>query len=61
MQRRGLAKAVLTRGLELMKEAGMQRAVVRTGSDNAAAIAAYTSVGFEITDHLLNYRKERKS
>jgi ribosomal protein S18 acetylase RimI-like enzyme len=60
MQRRGLAKAVLSRGLELMSEAGMSRAVVRTGHDNPAAIAAYSSVGFEITDRLLNYRKQRE-
>jgi mycothiol synthase len=59
MQRRGLARAVLTRGLELMKQAGMQLAVVRTGADNPAAIAAYRSVGFEVRDHLLNYRKPR--
>jgi ribosomal protein S18 acetylase RimI-like enzyme len=61
MQRRGLAKAVLTRGLELMVEAGMHRAVVRTGLDNPAAIGAYASVGFEITDHLLRYRKQRNA
>lgn len=60
MQRRGLAKAVLTRGLELMQEAGMLRAVVRTGFDNPAAIGAYSSVGFEITDRLLSYRKQRE-
>jgi ribosomal protein S18 acetylase RimI-like enzyme len=59
LHRRGLAKAVLTRGLELMQRAGMRQAVVRTGTDNAAAIAAYSSVGFETTDHLLRYRKER--
>jgi ribosomal protein S18 acetylase RimI-like enzyme len=59
LHRRGLAKAVLTRGLELMQEAGMRRAVVRTRFDNAAAIAAYASVGFETTDRLLHYRNKR--
>jgi ribosomal protein S18 acetylase RimI-like enzyme len=38
----------------------MQRAVVRTGASNVAAIAAYESVGFEITDRLMNYRKARR-
>ena len=59
LHRRGLAKAVLTRGLVLMKQAGMEKAVVRTGFANAAAIAAYSSVGFEISDRLMNYRKRR--
>ena len=59
MQRLGLAKSVLRRGLELMREAGMQQAVVRTGFDNTAAIAAYASVGFEVADRLLKFRKIR--
>jgi hypothetical protein len=42
-----------------MKQAGMEKAVVRTGFANAAAIAAYSSVGFEISDRLMNYRKRR--
>ena len=58
--RRGLGKAVLLRGLELMKAAGMRRAIVRTGASNVAAIAAYESVGFEVTDRLMNYRKARR-
>lgn len=61
LQRRGLAKAVLSRGLERMREAGMQQAVVRTGFDNPAAIAAYQSVGFGVTDHLVTYQKARGS
>ncbi|MGI9432225.1 MAG: GNAT family N-acetyltransferase, partial [Myxococcota bacterium] len=59
LHRRGLGKAVLTRGLRHMVDAGMQQAVVRTSFDNAAAIAAYTSVGFEVTDRLVRYRRER--
>ncbi len=55
-RRRGLARAVVSQGLALMKAAGMKQAVVRTGIDNAAAIATYRSVGFEITDRLLSYR-----
>lgn len=60
MHRRGLAKAALTRGLQLMQQAGMQQAIVRTALDNPAAIAAYASVGFEVTDHLRSYRKARE-
>ena len=60
-QRRGLSKAVLTRGLKEMRDNGMSQAVVRTGIDNQAAIAAYESVGFETTDHLIRFRKERSS
>ena len=59
VQRRGLAKAVLTHCLELMRDAGMRHAVVRTDLENTAAVAAYRSVGFEVTDRLLNYRKHR--
>ena len=58
-RRTGLAKVVLTKGLEAMQNAGMTQAIVRTGRDNAAAIAAYESVGFATTDLLLRFRKER--
>ena len=58
-RRRGLSRAIMTQGLTEMREAGMTQAVVRTGYDNTAAIAAYKSVGFETTDHLVRYRKRR--
>ncbi len=58
-QRKGLSKIVLTRGLAEMHDNGMRLAVVRTDFDNHAAIAAYESVGFKITDHLIRFRKER--
>jgi len=60
MQGRGLSKVVLTRGLQEMQQRGMNQAVVRTGFDNSAAIAAYRSVGFEVSDHLVRYRRERQ-
>ncbi|NOX30678.1 MAG: hypothetical protein GXP35_11640 [Actinobacteria bacterium] len=56
---RGLAKAVLLRGLHEMQSAGMRHATVRTGIDNAAAIASYESVGFNTVDHLIRFRKQR--
>lgn len=58
-QRKGLSRAVLVRGLQEMRDLGMTRAVVRTGVDNGAAIAAYEAVGFETSDHLVRYRKHR--
>jgi GNAT superfamily N-acetyltransferase len=58
-QRQGLAKAVMSRGLQEMVAAGMHTAVVRTGHDNAAAIAAYESMGFVVQDRLLGFRKNR--
>jgi len=58
-QRQGLGKSVLTRGLQEMRDNSMTRAVVRTGIDNAAAIATYESVGFETTDLLIRFREPR--
>lgn len=58
-QRRGLSAAVLQRGLIEMKSAGMTTAIVRTGVDNTAAIAAYESVGFEIVDHRISLHRQR--
>jgi GNAT superfamily N-acetyltransferase len=46
-QRMGLGKAVMREGLRRMRAAGMTRAIVGTGADNAAAIALYRSIGFE--------------
>jgi len=58
-QRKGLSKVVIGRGLNEMRNQGMNQAIVRTGVDNGAAIAAYASMGFETTDHLIRFRKER--
>lgn len=55
----GLSKVVLARGLAEMRDNGMRQAIVRTGIDNAAAVAAYESVGFVVTDHLVRFRKTR--
>jgi len=60
-RRRGLAKAVLLRGLHEMQNAGMRQAIVRTGIDNTAAIASYESVGFGTVDHLIRFRKLRST
>lgn len=56
-QRRGLSKLVLLHGLSRLREAGMQSAVVRTGTDNLAAIQTYRSVGFTVVDQLYSYSR----
>lgn len=61
VQRTGLSKAVMTQALGEMRAAGMTQAVVRTGIDNLGAIAAYQSVGFEVTDRLVRLGKRRES
>jgi ribosomal protein S18 acetylase RimI-like enzyme len=57
-QRRGLAKAMLLTGLHWLKGAGMETAVIRTGVENSAAIAAYESIGFRTVDRLWLYEKQ---
>ena len=49
-RRRGWASAVLREGCRRLREAGMERAIVRTPVDNEAAIALYRSIGF-VDDH----------
>lgn len=58
-QQQGLASAVMRHGLGEMRSAGMTRAIVRTGVDNAPALAAYESVGFKITDYRIRFRWKR--
>lgn len=54
-QRRGLARAALLRGLHIMRGRGMTTAIVQTNADNAPAIAAYQSVGFEMVNRRVEY------
>lgn len=55
-QRKGLARAVLLRGLRLMRERGMDTAIVYTNTTNVAASALYRSVGFEIRNRFDVYK-----
>jgi ribosomal protein S18 acetylase RimI-like enzyme len=50
-ERRGFGSAVLREGFRRLARAGMRRAIVRTGVDNAPAIGLYRSVGFA-DDHV---------
>jgi ribosomal protein S18 acetylase RimI-like enzyme len=51
VHRQGYGSAVLREGMRRLAAAGMRRAIVRTGSDNAPAIGLYRSVGFR-DDHV---------
>ncbi len=61
MQRRGLGRAVMTRGLAKMRERAMETAIVGTNAQNKPAIALYQSVGFEITNTVTSYERRSPS
>lgn len=56
-QRRGLGKAVMAEGLRRMKAAGMTRAVLGFDPNNRAALALYTSLGFQTACTFALYTK----
>jgi ribosomal protein S18 acetylase RimI-like enzyme len=56
-QGRGLGKAVMAEGMRRMKAAGMNRAVVGFDPNNAAALALYTSMGFQASCYFVMARK----
>jgi len=47
-QRRGLARALLAQGMQLLKARGMQVAALGTSSENTAMLAAAQAAGFQI-------------
>ncbi|CAG0936676.1 hypothetical protein TFLX_05559 [Thermoflexales bacterium] len=47
-QKQGLARALLLTGLQLLRERGMQEAVLGTSSENTAMQAAARSAGFQL-------------
>jgi GNAT superfamily N-acetyltransferase len=56
-ERQGFGSAVMREGCRRFAEAGLERALVRTGVDNAPAIGLYRSVGF-VDDHVqLTYER----
>jgi mycothiol synthase len=57
-QRQGLGKAVMAEGLRRMKAAGMRRAIVGFDPNNLAALALYTSMGFQASCYFTFPRKE---
>lgn len=56
-RRRGLARALLARGMHLMRAAGLRTAMVAFESGSVASEALYRSMGFEPTWTLREYRK----
>ena len=57
-QGKGLGKAVMAEGLRRMKAAGMRQAIVGFDPNNVAALALYTSMGFQASCYFVWYRKE---
>jgi len=59
-QRRGLARAVLAYGLQIMAEHGLTTACVGYDATNAAAGALYAGLGFAVAHETLGYRRGDK-
>jgi mycothiol synthase len=57
-QRRGLAKALLLHGQRLLQAQGAAVAHVYAEGGNAGSTALYPAAGFEVTDHIVQSRKE---
>jgi mycothiol synthase len=58
-RRQGLTRAALLEGLRRMKACGMNRACVSTGVENKPAKRLYESIGFKITNKVLDYVKDQ--
>jgi mycothiol synthase len=57
-QRKGLGRAVMLKGLQILQKCGMQKAIVSTVEDNLPAIGFYKSVGFQVAIQLGTFEKE---
>ena len=53
--RMGFARLAMLRGLRVMRERGMETAIVQTNATNAPAIGLYESVGFAIVNRSVEY------
>ena len=60
-QRKGLCRALLFKGMALLKERGMLQASMGTGSDNVAMQRAAQSAGYVVADRSLLFQKELQS
>lgn len=57
-RRRGLARALIVRSLHLLRERGMETAVLGVDADNpSGALGLYESVGFAATERFVAYRR----
>lgn len=59
-RRRGIARRLLSFGLDQLKEKGMQHAFVSTSADHVEAIPLYESLGFVKTGEANLYRKQKE-
>jgi len=58
-RRRGLARALLTRSLQMFKDMGMDHAVLGVDTENlSGALELYQSVGFQVEKRYTDYRKK---
>lgn len=56
-QQRGFGKVVVATGLQYLRSVGMQSARICVQVGNKAAVKLYESIGFQVTNRLLTYRK----
>ncbi len=56
-QRRGLARHILTTGIDLLAEAGAERIKICFEPDNPASRSLYLSVGFQPDRHTVVYSR----
>lgn len=57
-QRRGLARALLLTGLQVLKQRGMTEAALSTSSQNNAMQSTAQAVGYRITGKMLLFHKQ---
>jgi ribosomal protein S18 acetylase RimI-like enzyme len=56
-QRKGLGKALMSHTLCLMKEQGMQQALIGHETDNPASSNLYASLGFKLHRRVFSYSR----
>jgi ribosomal protein S18 acetylase RimI-like enzyme len=56
-QRLGLGKAIVTQGLDTLRQQGMHNAQVCAESENQAALSLYESIGFQSRGRLCTYSR----
>ena len=54
-RRQGLTRLALLESLRRMQSCGMDRVCISTGEDNTPALNLYTSIGFKVVNHYLDY------
>ena len=57
-RRQGLARALILTGMQLLRERGMDTALLGTSSENRAMLALASSLGFLVASNTLWYSKK---